>query len=106
MAAFGVCVYDIGGEWGKWSIQADRRGIMDSQTSLSIIPDPRIERCKKHLLADILLVCIISMVRGVESVEGMVFSGKSINDGRSGFCAYPKPQEEIMIFLLISKNLS
>lgn len=34
---------------------------MDIRTSLSIIPDPRIERRKKHPLVDILLVCIIAM---------------------------------------------
>jgi hypothetical protein len=53
------------------------RGIMDIRTSLSIIPDPRIELCKKHLLTDILLLCIIAMVCGVESVEGMGFFGET-----------------------------
>jgi predicted transposase YbfD/YdcC len=50
---------------------------MDIRTSLSIIPDPRIERCKKHLLADMLLLGIIAMVCGVESVEDMVFFGET-----------------------------
>ena len=48
---------------------------MDIRASLAIIPDPRIERCKKHLLADILLLCIIAMVCGVESVEDIAFFG-------------------------------
>ncbi|MDR0475023.1 MAG: transposase family protein, partial [Treponema sp.] len=37
---------------------------MDIRANLAIIPDPRIERCKKHLLADILLLCIAAMVCG------------------------------------------
>jgi hypothetical protein len=41
------------------------------------IMDPRIDRCKKHNLVDILLLCIIDLVCGVESVEDMVFFGKT-----------------------------
>ena len=48
---------------------------MDIRTSLSSIPDPRIERRKKHLLVDILLLCIIAMVCRVETVEDIVFFG-------------------------------
>src|SRR5215510_1079736 len=48
---------------------------MDIRASLAIIPDPRIERCKKHLLTDILLLSIIAMVCGVESVENITFFG-------------------------------
>ena len=48
---------------------------MDIRASLAIITDPRIERCKKHLLTDILLLCIIAMVCGVESVEDIAFFG-------------------------------
>jgi predicted transposase YbfD/YdcC len=55
----------------------DRKGIMDIRTNLSIIPDPRIEWCKKHLLVDILLLCIIAMVYSVESIEDMVFFGET-----------------------------
>ena len=47
---------------------------MDIRAGLAIIPDPRIERCKKHKLVDILLLCIISMVCKVESVEEISFS--------------------------------
>jgi hypothetical protein len=42
---------------------------MDIRTELA-----RIDRCKKHTLADILLFCIIAMVCGVENVEDIVFS--------------------------------
>ena len=48
---------------------------MDIRANLAIIPDPRIERCKKHLLTDILLLCIIAMVCGVECIEDINFFG-------------------------------
>jgi hypothetical protein len=53
------------------------RGITDIRTELALIPAPRIDRCKKHHLADILLLCIISQVCGVASVEDIVFFGKT-----------------------------
>ncbi|MDR1031180.1 MAG: transposase family protein [Treponema sp.] len=37
---------------------------MDIRIELARIPDPRIDRCKKHYLVDILLLCIIAMVCG------------------------------------------
>jgi hypothetical protein len=52
-----------------------RRGLMDIQANLAIIPNLQIDRCKKHLLADILLLCIIAMACGVESVEDIKFFG-------------------------------
>jgi predicted transposase YbfD/YdcC len=48
---------------------------MDIRANLAIIPDPRIERCKKHLLVDILLLCIIAMVCGVGNIENIPFFG-------------------------------
>jgi hypothetical protein len=48
---------------------------MDIRTELALIPDPRIDRCKKHHLVDILLLCIIAMVCGVENVENIAFFG-------------------------------
>ena len=48
---------------------------MDIRANLAIIPDPRIERCKKHLLTDILLLCIIAMACGVECIEDIYFFG-------------------------------
>jgi predicted transposase YbfD/YdcC len=50
---------------------------MDIRTELALIPDPRIDRCKKHNLVDILLLCIIAMVCGVESVEDITFFGET-----------------------------
>jgi hypothetical protein len=55
----------------------DWRGIMDIRTELALIPDPRIDRCKKHNLVDILLLCIIAMVCRVESVEDIAFFGET-----------------------------
>lgn len=48
---------------------------MDIRANLVIIPEPRIERCKKHQLTDILLLCIIAMVSGVETIEDINFFG-------------------------------
>ena len=48
---------------------------MDIRANLAVIPDPRIERCKKHQLVDILLLCIIAMVCRVESIEDITFFG-------------------------------
>jgi hypothetical protein len=55
----------------------DWRGIMDIRTELARIPDLRIDRRKKHLLVDILLLCIIAMVCGIESVEDIAFFGET-----------------------------
>jgi hypothetical protein len=48
---------------------------MDIRANLAIIPDPRINRCKKHLLTDILLLCIIAY-EGVSTIKSLknVFS--------------------------------
>jgi predicted transposase YbfD/YdcC len=50
---------------------------MDMRTELALIPDPRIDRCKKHHWVDILLVCIIAMVCGIENVEDIAFFGET-----------------------------
>ena len=46
---------------------------MEIRKLLERIPDKRIDRCKKHNLADILLLCIIGMVCGQTDVESIVF---------------------------------
>jgi predicted transposase YbfD/YdcC len=43
----------------------------------SSIPDPRIDRCKEHLLEDILLLAIIAVICGCESWETIEEFGKS-----------------------------
>jgi hypothetical protein len=50
---------------------------MDIRTELALIPDPRIDHCKKHHWVDILLVCIIAMVCGVENMEDIAFFGET-----------------------------
>jgi predicted transposase YbfD/YdcC len=62
---------------------------MDLRTELALIPDPRIDRCKKHNLADILLLCIIAMVCGVESVEDIVFFGDAHEPWLKQYLALP-----------------
>jgi hypothetical protein len=65
------------------------RGNMDIRTELSLIPDPRLDRCKKHTLVDILLLCIIAMVCGVESVEDIVFFGETHENWLRKYLALP-----------------
>jgi predicted transposase YbfD/YdcC len=62
---------------------------MDIRANLAIIPDPRIERCKKHLLVDILLLCIIGMVCGVESIEDITFFGATHLEWLKQYLALP-----------------
>jgi predicted transposase YbfD/YdcC len=62
---------------------------MDIRTELALIPDPRIDRCKKHNLVDILLLCIIAMVCGVESVEDIVFFGETRQAWLKKYLALP-----------------
>jgi predicted transposase YbfD/YdcC len=62
---------------------------MDIRTELALIPDPRIDRCKKHNLVDILLLCIIAMVCGVESVEDIVFFGETHRAWLEKYLALP-----------------
>jgi hypothetical protein len=62
---------------------------MDIRNELAQIPDPRIDRCKKHNLVDILLLCIIAMVCGVESVEDIVFFGETHEDWLRKYLALP-----------------
>ncbi len=46
----------------------------------SIIPDPRIERCKRHKLIDILFLCMAAVVCGAEGWEEIEDFGKERED--------------------------
>ena len=62
---------------------------MDIRTELARIPDPRIDPCKKHNLADILLLCIIAMVCGMENGEDIAFFGETHEDWLRKYLALP-----------------
>jgi hypothetical protein len=62
---------------------------MDIRTELAQIPDPRIDRCKKHNLVDILLLYIIAVLCGVENVEDIVFFGETREDWLRKYLALP-----------------
>ena len=49
---------------------------MDIREKLEEIPEPRMERCRKHNLVDILLLCIIAMICGETDVESIAFFGE------------------------------
>jgi hypothetical protein len=71
----------------KQTIGKSRRRLMDIRANLAIIPDSRINRCKKHLLTDILLLCIIAY-EGVSTIKSLknVFStghGSTFGNGPS-----------------------
>jgi hypothetical protein len=63
---------------------------MDIRTELAQIPDPRIDRCKKHNLVDILLLRIIAMVCRVENVEDIVFFGETHENWLRKYLALPQ----------------
>lgn len=50
---------------------------MKLQDIFSSIPDPRIDRCKLHLLEDVLLLCLLGVICGAESYEAIELFGKS-----------------------------
>jgi hypothetical protein len=62
---------------------------MDIRTELALIPALRIGRYKKYNLVDILLLCIIATVCGVESVKISSFSVKLTSNGCGSICTYP-----------------
>lgn len=55
----------------------------------SNIPDPRIERCKEHLLEDILLLAIIATICGCESWETIEEFGKSKKEFLKNYLKIP-----------------
>lgn len=61
----------------------------DTISYFSSIPDPRIERCKFHLLEDIVLLTIIAVICGCESWETIEEFGKSKKDFLKGYLKIP-----------------
>jgi predicted transposase YbfD/YdcC len=55
----------------------------------SNIPDPRIERCKEHLLEDIVLLAIIATICGCESWETIEEFGKSKKEFLKNYLKIP-----------------
>lgn len=50
---------------------------MDLLEALGTIEDKRVERCKKHELQDILLLCLLAVLCGQNDVEGIVMFGQT-----------------------------
>lgn len=57
--------------------------------SLQGIPDPRIERTKRHLLVDILVIAICAVICGAESWEEIAEFGRAKREWFAGFLALP-----------------
>ncbi|MDR0683992.1 MAG: transposase family protein [Spirochaetaceae bacterium] len=47
------------------------------------------DRCKKHNLVDILLLCLVAMVCGMENVEDILFFGETYEDWLRKYRALP-----------------
>jgi len=60
-----------------------------TESYFSNIADPRIDRCKIHLLEDILLLTIIAVICGCESWETIEEFGKSKKDFLKGYLKLP-----------------
>ena len=56
---------------------------------LQRIPDPRIERTKRHLLVDILVIAICASICGAESWEEIAEFGRAKQEWFSRFLALP-----------------
>jgi predicted transposase YbfD/YdcC len=56
---------------------------------LSIIPDPRVDRCKAHSLHDVLMIAILAMLCGAESFVDFEDFGKAKEGWLKGFLALP-----------------
>jgi len=57
--------------------------------SLQEIPDPRVERTKRHLLVDILVIAICASICGAESWEEIAEFGRAKREWFAGFLALP-----------------
>jgi len=57
--------------------------------SLQEIPDPRIDRTKRHLLVDILVIAIGAVICGAESWEEIAEFGRAKREWFAGFLALP-----------------
>jgi hypothetical protein len=58
--------------------------------SLQEIPDPRVERTKRHLLVDILVIAICASICGAESWEEIAEFGRAKREWFAGFLALPE----------------
>jgi len=57
--------------------------------SLQEIPDPRVERTKRHLLVDILVIAICAVICGAESWEEIAEFGRAKREWFAGFLSLP-----------------
>ena len=53
------------------------------------LPDPRVDRTKKHCLADMLVIALCAVIAGADSWEEVVAFGQAKEDWLKGFLALP-----------------
>src|SRR5499427_3674529 len=66
-----------------------RHGQASSDFFDTLLEDPRIERTKKHLLLDILVIAVCTLLTGGEGFQDMEFFGKSKLPWLQTFLALP-----------------
>jgi predicted transposase YbfD/YdcC len=68
---------------------AMKAGAGDLQGILSVIPDTRMERCKKHKLIDILVIALCGVIAGADTWQDVVDFGNEKLEWLSGFLEIP-----------------
>ena len=58
-------------------------------TAFAAVPDPRIDRTKKHLLGDILVIALAATISGAESFPAVAAFGRAKQDWLAGFLRLP-----------------
>ena len=58
-------------------------------TTFAAVPDPRVDRTKKHLLGDILVIALAAAVAGAESFPAVAAFGRAKRDWLAGFLRLP-----------------
>jgi hypothetical protein len=52
-------------------------------TAFAAVPDPRVDRTKKHLLGDILVIALAAAIAGAESFPAVAAFGRARPTGRT-----------------------
>jgi predicted transposase YbfD/YdcC len=58
-------------------------------TAFAAVPDPRVDRTKKHLLGDILVIALAATISGAESFPAVAAFGRAKKDWLTGYLRLP-----------------
>jgi predicted transposase YbfD/YdcC len=62
---------------------------MSVAAAFAAVPDPRVDRTKKHLLGDILVIALAAAIAGAESFPAVAAFGRAKRDWLAGFLRLP-----------------